>query len=258
MNIHDYTRRSFLKTLGLIPAGTLLSGCMNNKEKINHIVTISFDDGFKKSCIKIAEIYEKYNLSACFNILAESSLSDDEYQVGVEIGDFDLWNELRERGHEIMPHGYRHANMKKLTFEESKDLILKCLEIFSEKLNGFNPEKSVFNFPYNSSTPELEEWIVTRVMAYRSGGGYLNPLPYKGQVKLTTGGFGPGNCDDHLQNAVDELLSLPSGWLIYNAHGLDGEGWGPMSSEYLDKLLHRLSGINTLKVLPAGKALDSV
>ncbi|MCK4966139.1 polysaccharide deacetylase family protein [bacterium] len=251
----NYNRRGFLKVIAAAPAILSLPGCGKRKDKIKYIITLSYDDGFKKSCIKTAEIYEKYNLSACFNVMAESSKSKDDYHVGVELGNFELWNELKIRGHEIMPHGYNHSHLNKITFEEAKELITKCLNIFSDKLEGFNPKQSVFNFPYNSSTPQLEKWITTRVMAYRSGGGYINPLPYKGQAKLATGGFGPGNCEKHLDNAINELFAKPSSWLIYNAHGLDDEGWGPMSSGYLDSLLSRLSEMKDVKVLPAGKAL---
>ena len=249
------TRRDFLKIITTAPVILSLPGCGKREDKIKYIITLSYDDGFKKSCVKTAQIYEKYNMYACFNVMAEGSKSKDDYHVGVELGNFELWNELSKRGHEIMPHGYSHSFLNKITFEETKELITKCLNIFSDKLEGFNPKQSVFNFPYNSSTPELEEWITTQVMAYRSGGRFINPLPYKGQVKLTTGGFGPGNCDKHLDNAIDELFAKPSGWLIYNAHGLDDEGWGPMSSVYLDSLLSRLSEMKNVKVLPAGKAL---
>jgi hypothetical protein len=35
-----------------------------------HIISLSFDDGFERSNLKIAAIYEKFGLSACFNVLA--------------------------------------------------------------------------------------------------------------------------------------------------------------------------------------------
>ena len=33
---------------------------------------------------------------------------------------------------------------------------------------------------------------------------------------------------------------MPDGWFIYNVHGLDGEGWGPMRSAYLLQVLEKL------------------
>ena len=180
----------------------------------------------------------------------------NEYHAGSQGVDFGVWNELQARGHEIMPHGFKHANKQGLPFAESQDLIRRCLEIFSEKLDGFEPKESVFNFPYNLSTPELEEWLPTVVKAYRTAGGGLNPLPHEGQVKLTTTGYGPENCEKHLDDQIEQLLSRPSGWLIYNTHGVDDEGWGPIGSDYLDCLLERLSSIETVEILPTCRALS--
>ena len=225
-----------------------------------HIVTLSFDDGLLKSNLKIADIYERYGVSACFNIIAggygKSFTSPDKWHIGFEKGGFDVWNELQARGHEIMPHGYKHANKAKTPFDEAKKLITDCLAVFSQELDGFTPEEAVFNFPYNHSTPELEVWLPSVVKAFRTSGDAVNPLPHPGQVKLTTDGYGPDNCEEHLDNEIERLLSLPSGWLIYNTHGLDEEGWGPIGAEYLDRLLDRLLSVSTVCILPAGKALE--
>lgn len=272
----DYTRRDFLKTIGAgatsLTVPWLLSSCacnsvqkegqMKMNEVKRHIVTLSFDDGFRKSSVKTAEIYEKYSLSACINVIATGHHANfaapDKGQANVTKGDFVLWNELQERGHEIMPHGYRHAHLPGETFEAAKDLILRCLDCFSDNLKGFDPKKAIFNFPYNASTPELEKWLVTKVRAFRTGGAAINPLPGKSQVKLTCISHGPDNCERSVENAVEKLLSKDSGWLIYNTHGLDGEGWGPMRSSFLDKLLERLSAIGSVKIIPAGKALSQL
>jgi hypothetical protein len=118
--------------------------------------------------------------------------------------------------------------------------------------------ESIFNFPFNASTPELEEWLPTKVKAFRTGGPALNPLPHRGQAKLTCTSHGPDNIDIHLQGEIDKLLAQPPGWLIYNTHGLDDEGWGPVTSAFLDSLLERLSTIETVAVIPAGKALSNL
>jgi peptidoglycan/xylan/chitin deacetylase (PgdA/CDA1 family) len=250
------TRRDFLVAAGsaatAMAVSPLVSAAENGAKK--HVVTLSFDDGFKKSFVRTAEIYEKHKLSACLNVLA-AGFPQDDYIKKSPSGDFGLWNELKKRGHEVMPHGYRHENLQKLSFQEGKDLIGRCLDVFSEKLEGFDPKKAVFNFPYNASTPELERWLPTRVRAFRTGGGALNPLPRKGQARLTCTSFGPGNCEKAIDREVERLLAKQSGWLIFNTHGLDDEGWGPIRATYLERLLERLLGIATIEILPAGKAL---
>ena len=219
-----------------------------------HLVTLSFDDGFKRSFARIAEIYEKHKLSACLNVVA-AGLPGDAYIKSSPLGDFAFWNELKRRGHEIMPHGYRHENLQKLPLAEAQELVRRCLGVFSEKLDSFDSRQAIFNFPYNASTPELERWLPTQVRAFRTGGAAINLRPHKGQVKLTCTSFGPENCEAAIDREVEKLLARESGWLIFNTHGLDEEGWGPIRDSYLERLLERLLAHDTVELLPAGRAL---
>jgi peptidoglycan/xylan/chitin deacetylase (PgdA/CDA1 family) len=274
MSEPDCTRRDFLRSFGLGATSLVLpwsmSSCgLNNRKKTNlharsdrekvHLITLSFDDGFARSSIRTAEIYEKYGLSACINVIASGHLNafrpPGQYIRDSTKGDFGLWNELSRRGHEIMPHGYKHANLSQLPLAEAQDLVLRCLDYFSRELKDFEAKEAVFNFPYNSSTPQLEQWLSTQVMAFRTGGGAINPLPHKGQVKLTCTSHGPGSCEQDLEQKIAELLRRDSGWLVYNTHGLDGEGWGPLRSSFLDRLLERLTALESVSIMPAGRAL---
>ena len=256
-------RRSFIIKAGIgVLALPYFTHCSSFKRKTTHVVSISFDDGFEKSFIKTAEIYEKYNLNACFNVIASGHFADfkppDEYIQSAVIGDFELWNELKERGHEVMPHGYKHENLARLDFAEAQQLILESLEYFSENLENFDPLKAIFNFPFNSSSEELEEWLKDKVLAFRTAGGAVKKLPHKRQKKLTCISAGPDNIDSYFEDQIQKFLSGPKGWFIFNAHGLDGQGWGPMSSGYLDELLDRLLKLEHVSVLPVGKALLSL
>jgi peptidoglycan/xylan/chitin deacetylase (PgdA/CDA1 family) len=223
-----------------------------------HFVTLSFDDGFTKSSQRTAEIYEKFGLSACVNVIATAHLPGfvlpSEYHRW-PVGDFGLWNELQARGHEIMPHGFKHINKSQVPLAEAQDLIRSCLDSFSKELKGFEPRQAIFNFPFNASTPAVEQWLSGEVLAFRTGGPAINPLPHQGQKKLTCTTHGPDGCDEHLTGEIDKLLAQPAGWLIYNTHGLDDEGWGPLKSETLEKLLERLTAISTVAIVPAGRAL---
>ena len=161
-----------------------------------HIVTLSFDDGFRKSFLRIARIFESFGLSACFNVLAAAhlpgSLVRDEYMKKDEFGDFGLWNELQARGHEVMPHGYNHEDLREMPFEAARDSILRCIDVFARELRSFDAKEAVFNFPYNRASPELEEWLPSIVRGFRASGGGINPLPLPSTAKITTDGMGPG------------------------------------------------------------------
>jgi peptidoglycan/xylan/chitin deacetylase (PgdA/CDA1 family) len=224
-----------------------------------HLITLSFDDGFVASNLKIAELYERHDLSACFNIVADLQVAPNQFMTAAPKGveGFDLWNALQARGHEIMPHGLIHENYAVLPLAEAQASVVRCLEIFGEHLEDFDARRAVFNMPYNASTPELNAWLATVVRAVRTAapGEGINPLPHPGLTVLTTTAYGPGNCEAHLDAAIDRLLAQPDGWLLYCLHGLDDEGWGPISAAYLERLLDRLVQIPSVRVLPAGKAL---
>ena len=224
-----------------------------------YIVSLSFDDGFEKSNLQIADIYEKFGLSACFNVLAREEVDgekvNDPYHNWTK-GDFKLWNELQARGHEIMPHGLIHHNLANMPLADAQRSITRCLEMFTQELENFQAQQAVYNFAYNASTPEIEAWLHGLVKAFRTGGDAINPLSHRGQFRLTTSAYGPENCEWHLDEQIDRLLAQPSGWLIYNTHGLDDEGWGPIRGEYLESLLERLSGTQGVTILPVGRALS--
>jgi peptidoglycan/xylan/chitin deacetylase (PgdA/CDA1 family) len=222
-----------------------------------HIVTLSFDDGFERSSIRTAEIFERHGLVAELNVLAAGHRGkpDERWHRKWRKGAFGLWNELKARGHHVMPHGYGHVNKAEVPLAEAKRLIEACLDVFRAELEGFEASEASFAFPYNRSTPEIEAWLGGRVRAFRTGGDPVMPLPQPGQQRVTCAGFGPGRCDDHLSRTTESFLAGRPGWLCYNLHGLDDEGWGPVGSNTLDRLLEQLLA-RDVRVLPITAALD--
>lgn len=251
-------RRSFVKrsTLGALALGLT----PNFAPDKTHILTLSFDDGFKNSFFRIAEIYEALNLSACFNVIASGHFPDfqavDQWILPELMGNFDDWNELVRRGHEVMPHSWQHRNLGNEPFEVAKDLINRCLDYFEKHLEDYDPSYAVFNFPFNSSTPELEEFTLSRVRAVRTRGSAINSIPSEFKpVRLGCSAFGPGNGNNWMEEQIDHFLSQPGGWLILNLHGLDDEGWGPISTTFLQETLKTLVPHQHLEIMPAGAVL---
>ncbi len=97
-----------------------------------------------------------------------------------------------------MPHSWKHLNLTQISFTESKELIVKCLDYFKDHLEGFDASNAVYNFAYNASTPELEEFALSRVRAIRTGGRTaINPIPNTNKpVRLGCWSHGPENADD--------------------------------------------------------------
>jgi peptidoglycan/xylan/chitin deacetylase (PgdA/CDA1 family) len=251
-------RRSFIRTTMI---GGLAAGLYGfTPEKKTHILTLSFDDGFKKSFYQTADIFEKYNLRACLNVIATGHLTNfsepNSYHKDAR-GDFNDWNALQKRGHEIMPHSWDHSHIVRIPPEQAKEDIVKCLQYFKENLEGFDASKAVYNFAYNESIQELDQFTLTKVRAVRTQGDRpLNPIPSDSEpLRLGCWSFGPDNADKWVEQQVNEFIAGKGGWMILNLHGLDEEGWGPVTSTYLDDLLKRISKISYLDILPAGMVL---
>lgn len=264
------SRRRFIGT-SLAAAGSLSLGSMGmfTDSKITHALSLSFDDGFKKSFYRIAEIHENYGLKACLNVIATGHLksfnTEPKWIPQNLLGDFNDWNKLKERGHEIMPHTWEHLNLTEIPVEKAKENIEKCLNYFEEHLSRYTSEGAVYNFAYNASTTELEDFAMTKVSAIRTGGwlvlndSKVNAFPVKElPLRLGCWGYGPDFCDDYVEQEINKFLASKGGWLILNLHGLDKEGWGPVSTTYLDKLLKRLTKIDFLTVQPTGEIVKQI
>ena len=235
-------------------------------DKKTHIVTLSFDDGFKKSFYKTAEIFEQFGLHACLNVIAAASLPEkrstlsgatDVGVVPTDKGTFEDWNKLKRRGHEVMAHTWDHTNLTEIPLEQAKEHITKCAEAFETHLRGFKASKSVYNFAYNASNAELDAFVLTKFLVARTQGVTpVNPIPTtRKPVRIGCWSQGPGNCDAFFDDALNKFLASEGGWFVFNTHGLDEEGWGPMSSKYLNSLLDRLTKMKHVEVLPAGQVV---
>ena len=258
-------RRNFLRT-SLTTAGTLGLGSLGifTDPQKTHLLSLSFDDGFKKSFYRIAEIHENYGLKACLNVIATGHLksfnTEPKWIPQKLLGDFDDWNKLKERGHEIMPHTWEHLNLTEVSIEKAKENIERCLSYFSEHLTGYQSDEAVYNFAYNASSTELENFALSKVKAIRTGGWLVlnNTLVHAipvSEYRLGCWGHGPDFCDDYVEQEINKFLTSKGGWLILNLHGLDKEGWGPVSTSYLDTLLKRLIKMDKLDLLPTGEVI---
>jgi len=252
-------RRTFIKSTALSSIAFGISSYTHIPK--THILTLSFDDGFKKSFYKIADIYENHGLSACFNIIASGHLPEfkgvDNWILPELMGDFNDWNALKARGHEVMPHSWKHLNLAKQPIDEAKVLILKCLDYFEDHLDDYKSSEAVFNFPFNASTTELEAFAMSKVLAIRSyGESAIGEIPKKlSAYRKSCWSKGPENIDNWVEEQVNSFLESAGGWMILNTHGLDEEGWGPMSSVFLETLISRLVKIEKLEIMPTGAVL---
>jgi len=222
------------------------------------ILSLVFDDGFKQSFTEVAEIHEEFGLAANLNIIARACTPEhqpaDEYHRH-PMGGWDLWNELRLRGHDIQPHSWSHRNHGSIPPADAQQEVDRCLEAFAANLKGFHPREAVYAFPYNASTPAIEAYVGGKVRAYRGGGTGFNDFPGPATKRIHCTAFGPGNCEADLDARVAQWLARDRSWLAYNLHGLGDEGWGPVTGDYLRRLFDRLLKLEGVEILPPAAAL---
>lgn len=204
---------------------------------------IVFDDGFRASSIKTAEIFERAGLRAVFAVLAET----EGFAPNFPVGDFALWNEFQRRGHVIRPHGYRHTNLTLVPHAQAVQEIDQCLATFAEKLDGFDERKAVWQYAYNSNTRETDAYLLTRVRAVRGeGDGFLDAQTLSSRVWHSRT-FGPGDPTDDLMAHLDLCRQRRPEAFIYSLHGLDGEAWGAIPSDTLARLLDIIKADETFE-----------
>jgi peptidoglycan/xylan/chitin deacetylase (PgdA/CDA1 family) len=199
-------------------------------------IGIVFDDGFVKSTLATAALFEEFGWRAAFAVLAHP----EGFAPGLRVGDFSLWNELHSRGHLIHPHGYTHANLQSMDYPDAVNDLERCLGRFSEKLPGFNPQRAVYCFAYNSGTPALCQWLLAHAGAARVGGtGLLQKHDLHARIwhSHTFGPEDPGaDLMDHIALAEQQRPAA----LFYVLHGVDGEAWGAIGLGHLRRALEAI------------------
>lgn len=202
-------------------------------------VSLVFDDGFLKSCLKISKLFESKNLRATFAVL----VNDKDFMPHLPKGNFDLWNDLRQRGHAIHPHGYDHSDLTKIPLTQASQKINDCLDHFESKLKGFVAANTCYHFTYNRSTPEIDAWLLNKVRAIRTTGPDGKPgSGMNNAASCARGVFscawsGPEPCGQHLLDTLERTANQKPKQMTYMLHGLDGEGWGPIASDDLSRAI---------------------
>ncbi len=216
-----------------------MAGFSRMKTKIG----IIFDDGIKKSTLTTAKLFEEYKLPAYFGVIAEPG----NWSPNLVKGDFDLWNELQSRGHVVYPHGYTHTKLSEIPHEQAVDELRRCLDAFTEMLDGFNAKEALYAFAYNCGTPSLCEWLLPRVRAVRIGGtGFLNEADLKSRIwhNVTHGPDDPG---DHLLDHLQQCRVKKPPAFFYSLHGIDGEAWGAIALDKLKRVLDLITSDDTFE-----------
>jgi peptidoglycan/xylan/chitin deacetylase (PgdA/CDA1 family) len=206
-------------------------------------VAIAFDDGFMKSSLATAKLFESFGLRAVFSVLADRT----NFAPKFDVGDFALWNELQSRGHIIHPHGWRHTKLSDVPYEQAIEEMQRCLDSFAEHLSGFVPSRAVYHYAYNAGAAALNEWLLQRVAAVRqNGSGFLSAEQLRARLWHSTT-FGPDDPAEHFMSELQRCASERPAAFFYTLHGLDGEAWGAIAQASLGRALELITSHPTMQ-----------
>jgi peptidoglycan/xylan/chitin deacetylase (PgdA/CDA1 family) len=215
-----------------------------DRAKAKTKVGIIFDDGFAKSTLATAKIFDEFRYKAVFAVLADPS----NFVPGC--GDWAMWNDLQSAGHIIQPHGQTHAKLTDLSPDAAIDLVRHCLDSFAAYLNNFDAKRALYAFTYNTPTREAIDYLLARVRAVRIGGDpHLSDADLASRIwrSQTDGPHDPYN--DFIAQLNQARRKRPAA-LFYCLHGLDGEYWGATTGDHLRRVLEILTTDDAFEYWP--------
>jgi peptidoglycan/xylan/chitin deacetylase (PgdA/CDA1 family) len=179
----------------------------------------TFDDGYGSSS-KIAGIFEERGMRASFYINPGN----------VAAQDWAIWRGLRDSGHEIGNHSLTHTvNMGDATLTDKQlDTEINDARRMLEQRLGAKP--MVFAFPWHSYS--------TRALAMASQSHLAVRNPDIGDNSYHFVFFDQEHGAVPAQDPVDANKELSDtvaqgGWFVAAGHGVDGDGWSPVTSRFL-------------------------
>ncbi len=198
-------------------------------------VGLIFDDGFRKSSRKTADVFEEFELRAVLAVIADPG----GFVSGT--GDWSLWNELQSRGHIIHPHGQTHVKLSEIPPAQAIDSVRHCLDSFTRHLECFEASRALFACTYNTATPEVIDYLLPKVRAVRIGGSPLLSQADLDSRLWTSQAFGPEDPFDDCMAVLTEARRTRPAAVFYCLHGLDGERWGATSTDHLRQILELIT-----------------
>jgi peptidoglycan/xylan/chitin deacetylase (PgdA/CDA1 family) len=225
---------------------------------VNKAISFCFDDGFRASADKIQRLFAQRGRSACFCALAAPELADDPFIRAAPIADWAYWREAVAAGHEVAPHGYSHEYLGKLSFAAACDSVQRTLDVFQQELPGFDANHSLFHLAYLSAPAEVVQWIGARTLGARMalGAAGRNDLTaWKPGKPIDCTTFAPPDADAVALQRIERFIQDEGGWLVLVFHGLDGEGWGTVSSDALTRMLDHVERAG-IDIAPPNRVLQ--
>lgn len=162
--VFDGLCRFFKRHFSVMPLSELIDGIRQNRP-LGHMLSITFDDGYKDNFEVAAPILSRYGLPATFFVSTELIGSTTVPRWDASDGFASEWmtwdevRELKEQGFEIGGHTMSHSDLAELSEEEARREIGGCRDALMDELGD---GVRLFAYPFGGTkhiTPEARELV---------------------------------------------------------------------------------------------------
>ncbi len=215
-------------------------------------VSFSSDDGFLKSTETFMTLFDQYNFKATFNLVTSwitpmKSSIGDSYNQDCSHGTWTNWKTVIKKGHEIGSHSMTHPHLPDLSPEDLKRELLYSKRRISKRLD-YHGHKTLA-LPYNHLSFDVRNEIARYYIAAREGTrtGKIN-IPNETDLMAVRSWWPLSH------TGLDEIIDMINqareerGWLVIGLHGMNGEGWHPITTQKMSGVLDYLSEQNDVYV----------
>jgi peptidoglycan/xylan/chitin deacetylase (PgdA/CDA1 family) len=204
-------------------------------------ISLTFDDGTDDHIYYAVPLLEEMGFKATF------------YLITSNINDWQAWDIIHEKGHEIGSHTVSHLNLKHLSLSEMEEELKKSYEIIIKNINGANCLSIAY--PYGGVNDEIVHLSMKYYIAgrgARKSKNYINTYKTMNLFGLQSIGLWEQTNIDQLNNLVQETINS-KGWLIETVHGIqnynDSEknirvGWKPVDFNLLERHYNFLKNLS--------------
>jgi peptidoglycan/xylan/chitin deacetylase (PgdA/CDA1 family) len=205
-------------------------------------ISITFDDGFKRSADIAAPILKRFGFLATFYIVtgwvepARAAIRE-VFNVDRPHGSWDFWRKISNVGHEVGSHSFSHLNARGKLATLFPWLVARQIsKSFDDLEREITQVGYTMAMPWNAAS-RVSDFFVRRWFAgCRLGSSDVQYNDLSNLSRYALKSWAPSNSHTWA-DYVAAIDGLPDGgWLILQYHSFGDEGYDPVSPELFDQL----------------------
>ena len=217
-------------------------------------VSITFDDGLIEGARKAVRLLDEFGVPGVFYVVTgwvrprQMRWIRERFNKGREHGDWNEWQEIQSKGHEVGSHTVTHLNA-------AGRLARWCPPLLSWELSHSRAElerhlgsaPSSISMPWNAPAGPLEPLVRRLYPACRLGGkeAVANDLSSLDWHRLHS--WAPDS-DVTGDEILAKVLATPPGhWFILQFHSFDNEGYMPITRQKFCQILQGIADGKNLR-----------